>query len=302
MPWIIPALSAPLFYCLSNFIDRFLVEKRVRDPWALAAFGGFASALPVGLILLALGGFPIFRAYNLAALFAGGILGELALVPWYAAVATDDASRLSPLFKFVPLFALILAYVFLGERLSADQAAGFALVLAGGIALSIEGKAGGFMHLKRSFWLMMLSSLLFALPGILFKSAAADNSFLGSLGYEFLGASTGSVLILTLAGKVRRSQFISEFRLLTGGTWLVFLLNEIIYMAGRFCTFYALILAPVALIFAVGGSQDLFMISLGALFSWKFPAFIKENVSRKTLILKIAAVSVMLCGIWIANR
>ena len=98
----------------------------------------------------------------------------------------EEISRLVPLFQVVPIFVLLLSFLFLREVLSFQQMAGFFIILAGAILISIEKYEWGVFRLREAFWYMMLSSFLFAVPLVIFKFVSlSSGSFFQTLGWEF---------------------------------------------------------------------------------------------------------------------
>ncbi|HEV2440624.1 MAG TPA: DMT family transporter [bacterium] len=67
--------------------------------------------------------------------YSGGLLIALGYVAWSVAIRRIGASRTAALINLNPVVALIAAWLLLGERLDAVQAAGAALVI-GGVALT----------------------------------------------------------------------------------------------------------------------------------------------------------------------
>lgn len=176
MPWIVFAIAAPALYGITNFIDRFLIEKKVKDPVVLTIFSGLLSFF-VGLLVIAARGFPFFPPLGLLVLFLGGTLAEFAPVPYFRALALEDTSRVVPLFQAIPVIVLIASHFLLGETLQRLQWYGFVLVFFGGLLLSLRYLDTKVFALRKSFWYMMAASLLFAAPLIAFKFVVVRQDF-----------------------------------------------------------------------------------------------------------------------------
>jgi drug/metabolite transporter (DMT)-like permease len=104
------------------------------------------AALPVlpAAAVLVLAGLPALRFQHWPAVgaaawagiaYSGGLLIALGYVLWSIAVRRIGASRTATLINLNPVVALVAAWLLLGERLDAVQAAGAALVI-GGVALT----------------------------------------------------------------------------------------------------------------------------------------------------------------------
>src|SRR5579863_5629115 len=105
--WIFFAISAQALFGVSAFIDKFLVEKRIKEPFLITILAGLAS-LTMGILIFIFKGFHVIEIKQLVLILVSGILLELYLIPYFKALAIDDASRVVPLFQFVPVFVLVL--------------------------------------------------------------------------------------------------------------------------------------------------------------------------------------------------
>ncbi len=297
MSWLPFAIAAPLLYGITNFFDKYLIEKRVRDPMLLTIFGGLVAAA-FGCITWIVQGFPSIPGPALSVLLFSGCIFQWALIPYYKALQHDDTSRVTPLFQVIPILALILAAIFLHERLYGNQILGFAIVLVGGIALSLDRRARGVLRLRKSFWLMMLSSVMYTLPFVFFKSV--EQPFWNALTYEFFGFGLGSVLLMILPSTRKRG--LAMLPTIPPATWWPIVTNEIIYIAGKMCTFYATTLVAVSLVTVMAAFQPLFVLLLGLGLTLFFPRIITEDIRRQTFTLKAIATVVVVVGVIIMQR
>ena len=300
MSWIFFTISASALYAGSNFFDKFLIEKRVRDPMILAILGGFLTCL-VGLVVLVFKGFPAISSGQLIYMLIAGTLFELALVPWYKAISLDDVSRVAPIFQTIPVLVLIMSYLFLGERLLGGQLFGFVFILIGGYLLSAEKLGQQIFKMRRTLWWALLSSLLFAIPLVLFKFVSLDQGFWDSLAYEFIGAGIGGVILILFVIFSKRAGFKQEVIEKGLKSWSLIGVNEIIYVFARMLNFYAIALASVSLVTVLGGFQPFFLLGFGLILSRWFPGIVKEDTQKSTVVLKLVAVVLIFVGVWFIN-
>ncbi len=300
MSWMFYAIAAPALYAASNFFDKFLIEKRVRDPMILAILGGFLTCL-TGISILVFRGFPGIPSDQLVYMLVAGFLFELALVPWYKALALDDTSRVAPLFQAIPVLVLVMSYLFLGERLLGEQLFGFTFILVGGYLLSVKELGRGIFKMRRALWWALLSSLLFAIPLVLFKAVSLDRGFWDTLGYEFLGAGIGGVFLFSYVIFSKRIGFKEEVLMKGLHSWALIGANEFLYIGARMLNFYAIALAAVSIVTVLGGFQPFFLLGFGLILSRWFPNVIKEDVQKKTVVLKLAAIILIFAGVWFIN-
>ena len=292
MSWLIIALTASFLFGMTNFIDRFLVEKRIKDPFFVSIIGGIAAVIAAGIII-GMRGLSVLGWGDAGILLLSGFVSIIALVPWYKAIKIDDTSRVVPFFQLIPVVVLGLSYLLLDERLTRDQLIGFVLIIGGGLSLAVERPSQELFRIRRSFWYVLLSIMLWAPVAVLFKMVAIGGNFWDALVYEMIGAGLGSVALRYYA----RINMWSGLRALSIGTWGIVGTNEVLYLAARGLLFYATLIGPTALVSVVGGIQPLFALITGVVMSIWFPEIIREDIKRGTLLLKLSAIAVILVGL-----
>lgn len=297
MTWFMLAFVAMVLFGATNFIDRFLVEKRIRDPFFVSIIGGVVAPM-LGLVVFVMRGFPILPWKEAGILMLGGLLAEVALVPWYKAIKIDDTSRVVPYFQFIPVIVLGMSYMLLGERLTLNQLIGFVLIIGGGLSLAVDRPARELFRIRKSFWYIILSIMMWAPMVVLFKMIAVEGNFWDSIAYNALGIGLGAVVLQVYA----KTRTIDEARSMKMSTWGTVIVNELLYLLARVLQFYAVLIGPTALVAVVGGAQPLFALIVGLFLSIWFPDIIKEDIKRSTVAYKLIAIAIMFVGIIFVNR
>lgn len=293
------ALTAPICFTVNNFIDRFLIEKKINNAGVLTIFAA-ALGLGIGILVLALAGFPVLPFGQTVLLLLSGAFIGIAIFPYYKAIAIDDPSRVVPFFQTIPVFVVAGAYVFLREPISAAQLAGIGAITLGAFLLSIKKFNFGLFRLRLSLWLMLLSSFCIAASIVLFRFVVANQEFWPSLGYDFVGEGLGGLLLLGFAKYRFHSR--QELKKLSGGLGLIFGVNHAIYLLGRLFAFKAVSLAPAALVAALGGVQPFYVLVFGTALSVWFPSFVKEDIRKSIIALKVLAICLIFIGVWFVYR
>lgn len=299
MNWIFAALLAPALYGASAFVDRFLIEKHIKSFLFLTILGGVVAFF-FGLLIFIFRGFPIMNAGQIGLLIFSGVLFEIALLPYYKAISLEDASRVVPLFQIIPIFVLIFSFFILKEIPARNELVGFFLILCGGFILSVEKFDLGLFKLRKFFWYVMLSGLLYALPGVIFKSVVISENFLDTLIYEFFGGGIGALLLI-FYGYSGEKGFLVKIPEVSGKIWTIISFNEGIYVLARFFSFYAISLGPVSLVSVLGGSGPFFVFLYGVILSVWFPQIIKEDISKSIVIAKLIAIGLIFIGVLFIN-
>ncbi len=296
MSWLIFAILAPALYAVSSYFDKFLIEKKVKDPMMLTVFGGIVVFWFSAAIFF-WQGMPVFDRWQAFMVVLSGISAEIALVPYYKALSLEETSRIAPLFQIIPLYILVLSYFFIGEVLAPGQLFGFFVVLAGAVLISLEKPGLHFFKIRKAFWYVMLSAILYAIPFVIFKYAAMRQNFWAVIVYEFFGVGLGAAILFVLYAR----SCMAQAQKIGASTWVTITANEIIYFIGRFCGFLAAALGPVALVSVIGSLNPFFVLLYGTFLSIWFPKIIKENIQKSTLFLKITAILLIFAGIWLVN-
>ncbi len=296
MPGLIFAIIAPAFFSISNFFDRFIAEKQIKNPGVLTIFAALASLITGAIVLLIIG-FPVFPANQMALILLAGILSGIGLLPYYAAISIDDASRVVPYFQMIPVMVLLLSYIFLRESLSSQQLVGFAVIVSGAFLLSIKKFDRHLFRLTRSLGYMAITSLCIAVSIVIFRSVIVQQTFWPSLGYDFLGEGLGGVLLLLLP--YYRLGSLDLFKNFKIKVWLTMAGDQGFYTLGRFFSFQALAVIPAALVSSFNGLLPFYTLTFGIVLSVWFPKIIKEDIRRSTLAIKFAAMILLALGVWL---
>jgi uncharacterized membrane protein len=296
MNWFFIALITPFLHAIANHIDKHLISRYFKS--------GGVGALVIFTSIFALLAMPVIYFINpnvihiglkaSIALLLNGTLSLVYVIFYLHALEDDEATIVAPFFQTIPIFGFIFGYLLLGETLTNHQIFASILIIAGSFLLSLD-LSNGIKIKKKLVSLMLASSSLYALNGVIFKSIAINSGFIESL---FWGM-TGQVvlgLVLYLFVKSYRTQLVSVMRENSRAVLGLNFLNGIIILAGDIVVAYALLLAPVTLILAVGGFQPLFVFIFGVLLTLFFPKFGRESLVKRDLVQKIAGILIIVAG------
>jgi len=287
------ALLSPAIFSISNYIDKFLLEKHNISPIVITVYGGI-FALLAGIITLFFTGFYPIDTRTLLVILGSGFLTALYLLPYYKALDIDETSNVVPLFQFYPIFVLILSLILLKEGFTSIQYVGSALIVGAGFLLSIENVKGKIFKLRKSFFYMMLSCVVFAVAQVLYRFALEEIPFWNTLPYETFGIALGSLLI-SMYGKNFQA-FKKETKQFKKRVFIFLTINEIVYIAARYTGYFAISLISVGLVSILGGIQPLFVLIYGIVLSIWFPKILKEVITKKTLGLKFVSTLIIILG------
>lgn len=135
--WIVLSLIAPAIYTCVNFIDKYIVEHKVKDSRGMPIYA-LIVALIFGTTVWLLSGMPLLNGRNGLLVLSSGFITMLGFALYFFALSKNHTSYIIALLQTTPLFTLILSVLVLDDKLSLLQLAGFALIFSAIIGLSID--------------------------------------------------------------------------------------------------------------------------------------------------------------------
>jgi uncharacterized membrane protein len=297
MSWLAFAFSGPILWAISTHLDKYLVERYFKNSnvAVLLIFTALIGLLALPFIWLLDPRVVSVGLDNAALMALSGVLYMGAMLFYLRALQTEEASVVAPFFQAAPLFGFGLGYVVLGETLSPIQMAGGALIVGGTVLVSLRSDPHN-TRLEASFnfhlaALMLACALALAVSSLIFKIFALRDDFWPTTFWMFVGEALFGAALLAIASD--RRQFLDLLRSNPGAVLSVNAANELINLGGSLGTRFALVLAPLSLVQAIGSTTTLFVFAFGVVLSVFFPALGRENLSRRELLQKgLAAVLV----------
>ena len=129
------AILGPALFGINNLIDKYILDKHIHGVGAFTIIYGIVS-FAVSALLFALIGFKFLDINSAFLILSAGAIQIVTFLTYFKSLTLDEASRVTPLFQFIPIFALILAALFLGEVLKPVHLLGFLFIFVGGFLLS----------------------------------------------------------------------------------------------------------------------------------------------------------------------
>lgn len=301
--WIIFSLIYPALFASTNFVDKYLlvgINAKIM-PVYTATVG-----LIAGAIFFVITGFPILPFMDTFLILTTGVLNTLSLIVYFKALEVSETSKVNILFEIIPLFVLVLGFVFLGEIITTIQFIGFVVVLSAVLVIGYFEESSNDEIAKTEernklskteiIAYIMFYNLMFAVSAIIAKFVMNDTSFSAILSYESFGIGLGGVIILVFSKNIRNdfveSKISAKQKFFVG-------LNETVYVLAKTCTFYAFSLGPVALVSVIGSIQPFIAVAMGWLLTIMFPNIFQESITRKSLSVKFIAALVIIFGIYL---
>jgi len=301
MTWFFLALVAPFLYALTNHIDKILLEKYFKDGGVgtLILFSALLSILALPIILMADPTVLSVDLHNVMILSCVAILDLVILSCYLLALKGDEPSIIVVFYQLVPVLALGLGNLILGETLTTIQLIAMAIIIFGTTIVAFEiDDENNFKLRKRTILLMSLAAFAWALESVLFKVAALEENVWRSLFWEHLVLVLVGLLIFIFV-RSYREHFLTALRINSGAIISLNLTNETLYMVGNIVVAFAVMLAPVALILLGESFQSVFVLGIGIFLTMFFPRIYKEKMEIRHISQKVFAILVTSVGTYI---
>jgi len=296
MTWIILALAAPFFWSLSNLFDKYALGKLSKNISDFIFFGSIGSALLAVILLVVQGGVEIIPTNLIVMAMAGGLLLNYSFVFYAKALAKEEASRVVPLFQTIPIFVLVIGYLFFNEGITAVQLVGFFVVFIGGVLLVTDKSSFKKLRAGTGFWLMLISSAISGVSLLFTDHVLESTRFITVYTYDLIGFSIAGVSLMAYGPW--RKEIVEGVRKATITKFFLFLGNDAIDMAGQICSKFALVLAPSAALVAVTfGIQPFYVLVMGIVLTLFFPKIIREDISKGAIRGKLLGIVIIFVGV-----
>jgi len=294
MNWFIFALIAPIFWALSNIMDKFLITKIFDKFYFFLVWIGI-FAMPICTVIFVLLKPTFVFPYSVIALSIGLLWGLYYLI-YAKTLLNEEVSRTISLVFIHPIIVTILAGIFLKEIFSTSKYIGIVLLVTSGILLSYR-KKGRRINLIGSLKLISILILMWSCLQV------AEKITVEQIGYWslYFWATLGVFLAATpfLLSKKTKISFIKSIKKI-GRKGLPFLVTgEIFATLGSISFYVAISLGPVSLISAIGSLQPFFVFIYIIFLSIFIPKFLKEEINKYNILMKSIAIALVLVGTWL---
>jgi len=284
MVWVILAILSALVFAIVNLIDKIAISKELKDPI-------FATFIFTAIGFVFLGAVGFFVNINIPIYFilggiAAGAVSSLGVLFYYFLMRKEEVSSLVSLLSTTPVFVLIMAFLFLGERLFIKQYFGIIILVIGAIVLANEGK--GEFKLGRHLLAIVITIFILAVGEVFIKFVTIYFDIWPLIFWMGVGDGLFGLVLLAIhhphiKGKAKK-----------GAEHLI--ISNILSLVAAFLLILAISLGPVSVVSALRKAQPLFVF-LGATFlSITHPKILKERISKKLLEKKTLGIFIIIVG------
>ncbi len=290
LPWLFYALLAPAMFGLVNLLDKFLTKRF--SSVSLNVLSGLSTG--VALLALPFVGLNLPTGIVLLGFFAGA-LWFLAGFPYLKAVKIEEVSRVVPLWQLTVPMTVVFSLIFLGERLSAASYAALALIFCGAFLVSVKNLKDT-LRLTPAFWLMVAAAAFITSSSLVTKWLYSSAGFWQVQLLVLLGNFIAAAVAFTFFGRLRKG-CVSELKKARPGLKSVLLSRLLFEIAGYTVFNVAILTGSVSLTMVLDGLTGFFVFAAATVISAWWPALFREELDRKTLLMKAAAIVMIFAGL-----
>ncbi len=276
--WLLFAVLYPFLYAIVNVIDKFLIEKKIRNYYSYSFVTGLLFMISA-IIVWAIVGLPLLpKSIIFFAVLSGVVYGLVYYVYFYL-LTKIEVSRIIGMVYLFAAFVAVYSRIFLGEQLSVLK------YIAIGVAIIGTALIGAHRHGKKIFiihkflWIMVLYAAILGIVDVCDKFVL--NHVTNWEGYVVLTVPLALTLMLPVfSAKVRKDlpQTIKY--------WPLIFFVQSIAILGLFAFFKAVSMQKIAIISAMGTLQPVFLFMIMLALSIFVPKILKEVLEPKIIIYK----------------
>jgi len=295
MSYILIALISHLITGVANVIDKVVVEKYLK---AASIYAFWVSALmSVSVVLIPFGvTMPGFQTVLLSLIF--GAFFNAGFFFMNAGLLKGETSRvITAIGGSLPIFTLMLSYLFLGEVLKSNQYLAFVILVLGIILMSYNKTQK--VQKNGSLKFALLSSFFYAASFVGAKYIFSIIPFVSGFFWMRMGGVICAPLILLIPKW--RGEIIEDLKQPAKEqreAKSLALLNQIIGATGFIFLSVAISRGSATIVNAMQGVQYGFIFIATALLGNKIPQ-LKESLTKRVVIQKIIAILLIVTGLFI---
>lgn len=296
MSWLVLSLLAPFFWAITNFIDKYILDRHITSIFDFIFFSSLTSFLFVPIFILYFG-YPNFNIFSVV-VFVVGIIQVYSYGLYAKGLEKGETSSLMMLVGLCPVLTILIAWVVLGQALKPMEMLSSLIVIAGVFFVLVHDISNvGFRDLLKpgSGW-MFAAVVIWSINLVIVDWLLQKMDFGSFMVIDIFGMACAS-LFLFLFSSSRQAVFYAIQRS-RPSKYIWFIINTTLDTAAQLCLKLALLFAPLAgLVVVAMQIQNFYLIAIGFILTVFFPHIISEDISKQVLFRKIAGSIIMILGI-----
>lgn len=299
MSWLYLALLAPLFWAIVVLIDDNLLRHVYKGPYLAAIISGLFGATPL-LSLFWIHNLEIPAHSTLVWACLAGFFTVVYYFFYFRALEREQPSTVIALMSLTPLLLPLFAHFAVGENLTANQLAGFLIVLAASFLLSLVDVRK--FKFSAALVSVFVASALYAVASLGSKFAYERTNFFTGYIFFSLGMGMGGLFFIYTLLYRRQKQVLSGIIRRNNLKIILFLIAaEIFNVSAEFLQNLAISRGPVSLVKAVENIQPVYMLIIAILLYPFFPKYFRDAEGGR-LGYKFLMMVLIMAGVYVTIR
>lgn len=289
MDWLFLAFIGTFFSAVANIIDKYLLEKLVKNPHVPVVIDGFLGIVFALVLYLV---FPIQDVSTITlfvCLFSGAMF-TIVLIYYFKAVQSDEVSRIVPLFNLLPLFVLVASVAILGHQFTSENYAGIFLLLLGAFLVSTEDIRRP--RLSPGLFFALAVVAIGGLNTLLIEQILTNVDFITVYYYSRIG---GFLAAIPLFFHHQKDFMLTLNHPQKSGLSFI-LVSEALALIALLVFTQAVSMEKAALVSSISYAQPAVVFILAVGLSVFFPHIIREKLVRQHVLQKIVAIILVVAG------
>ncbi len=284
--WIVYALLYPALLAIINVLDKFLLDKRIRDYRSLLLVIGFV-ALPGGVLITLFAPWEKVTSMQIGLGMLSGVLIAISYGVYFHVLSFEEVSRVISIWYTTPVIVALFAAVILKEYLPWWKYVAIVIATGGAVLIGME-RFSRIPVMRRGFWVIISMCVLSGIVSIIAKYLLFDLSIWNVIGLEMLGVSLLVLFIFSKRSRTHVRQTLKSLHLIV--------ISEYVTYAAWLLWAAAVALTNVSLVSAMGSVQPLYVLILMLMLSTFKPNILKEVFTRKTFAIKAISILMIVIG------
>ncbi|MBS3055121.1 MAG: DMT family transporter [Candidatus Aenigmarchaeota archaeon] len=295
MDWFWFAILSPAIFAFVNILDKFLISKSIKFPIAYAMLIGIIQ-MNFNVFLLSFFKINFLYPASFIAITSGG-LWLFAIIIYIKSLKIEETTKVMSLIFVGPILTAILAFIFLNESFTSFKYIGIGLLVLSAFLISHK-KINGQLRFSTALKIIPFAIVIFSTITILEKFALNTLDFISFYFWSSVGA--GSVGFLLLAIDKLRLDFGTQFFLIKNkGLLGLAVFIEVLTLIAGLSSFFAISKTYVSYVAALASTQPFFVFIFSLILSLFIPGLIKEDFTRKIILIKLSSVILIIIGGWL---
>ena len=273
---------SPAIWALMNFIDAWIVKRRVKNALAFAVVSGITNIL-LGIILALFLSWKNYSLFDFRFSILVGLMLGTQLYFYYAILSKHDVSHIVGLVYAYPLVVAVLSFIFLNERLSLTGYIGAFIIILGVFMMTLRMRK---LNFALATWSIIMVVLTSAFAEFFIKIATTQIPVWHSTSVTSI--ILGMSILPALLKKSVRKDFKNEFKKIHFTFF-----SEILTICAVTTLYLAMTGFPATIVSVISTTQPLFVL----LFEWLAFFFGIKMVKDMDWKHKIFAISLIVIGI-----